>query len=84
MKPSINAHQAGHYQSLKIEPVEYAEVNNLGIHEFSIVKYVSRWKQKNGIDDLRKAKWYIDRMIELEERRIVRNFVKEEEDTHDR
>ena len=28
------------------------------------IKYLWRWKQKNGVEDLRKAKWYISRLIE--------------------
>ena len=53
-----------HYKSLKIQPLEYALANDLGICEHAVIKYVSRWKQKGGIDDLRKAKHYIDIMIE--------------------
>ena len=29
----------------------------------NIIKYICRWKQKNGIQDLEKAKWYIDHLI---------------------
>jgi hypothetical protein len=53
-----------HYKTLKIEPIAYIEANNLGFCEGNIIKYVSRWKQKNGLDDLRKAEWYIKRLIE--------------------
>jgi hypothetical protein len=59
-----NAPSSGHYKTLKIEPIEYIEANGLGFCEGNIVKYVSRWKQKNGLDDLRKAEWYIRRLIE--------------------
>ena len=30
------------------------------------IKYLWRWKEKGGVDDLKKAKWYIDRIIENE------------------
>ena len=55
-----------HYKSLKIQPLEYALANDLGICEHAVIKYVSRWKQKGGVDDLRKAKHYIDILIERE------------------
>jgi len=57
-----------HYAKLSIEPLDYAEANNLDILEFSIIKYVSRWRFKNGIVDLKKARWYLDRLIAREER----------------
>ncbi len=56
-----------HYAKLKIEPLDYAEANNMDILEFSIIKYVSRWKFKNGVIDLKKARWYLDRLIAREE-----------------
>ena len=55
-----------HYKSLKIQPLEYALQNNLVIWEHAVVKYVSRWKTKGGIEDLRKARHYIDILIERE------------------
>ncbi len=54
-----------HYKAMAIEPVQYIEANNIGFHEGSIIKYVSRWQQKGGLDDLKKARFYIDRLIEL-------------------
>jgi Protein of unknwon function (DUF3310) len=62
-----NSPQGQHYKELKIEPIVYIEENNLGFHEGNIIKYVSRWRLKNGIDDLKKAKFYIERLIELSE-----------------
>jgi hypothetical protein len=56
-----------HYSMMAIEPITYIEANNLGFHAGNIVKYVSRYKHKNGVEDLEKAKWYIERLIELEE-----------------
>ena len=55
-----------HYKALQIQPLEYALKNGLGICEHAVVKYVSRWKDKGGIDDLRKARHYIDLLIEHE------------------
>lgn len=55
-----------HYKKLKIQPIEYALANNLGICEHAVVKYVSRWKDKNGVEDLRKAIHYIEMLIQRE------------------
>jgi hypothetical protein len=55
-----------HYKKLKIQPIEYALANNLGICEHAVVKYVSRWKDKNGVEDLRKAIHYLEMMIQRE------------------
>ena len=29
-----------------------------------VIKYISRWKYKNGLEDLKKAKWYLDHLID--------------------
>lgn len=55
-----------HYSDLNIEPIQFIEANSLGFHEGNIVKYISRWQAKNGIEDLKKAKWYVERLLELE------------------
>jgi hypothetical protein len=55
-----------HYKDLPIQPVEYIHANNIGYMEGNVIKYVSRWRKKNGIADLEKAKHYIDLLIELE------------------
>ena len=55
-----------HYKKMKIQPIEYILGNCLGYCEANIVKYISRWRQKNGIEDLRKARHYIDILIEQE------------------
>jgi hypothetical protein len=55
-----------HYKDLAIQPVEYIHANNIGYFEGNVIKYVSRWRAKNGIKDLEKAKHYIELLIELE------------------
>jgi hypothetical protein len=57
-----------HYKDLPIQPVEYIHANALGYFEGNVIKYVSRWRKKNGIADLEKAKHYIELLIELESR----------------
>lgn len=53
-----------HYSDLAIEPIDFITANNLGFCEGNIVKYIARWKAKNGVEDLKKARWYIDFLIE--------------------
>lgn len=55
-----------HYKTLAIQPVEYCHRNGLGFCESSVVKYVTRWRAKNGVKDLEKAKHFIDLLIEME------------------
>lgn len=55
-----------HYRKLKIQPVEYIHRNGIGFVEGAVIKYVSRWKEKNGVEDLRKARHMLDLLIELE------------------
>lgn len=53
-----------HYMDMAIQPVDYILTNNLGFCEGNVIKYVSRWRKKNGIEDLKKARHYIDILIE--------------------
>ena len=55
----------GNHYEQAIEPIEYIEANNIPFHEANVIKYISRWKRKNGLEDLKKAKWYLDRLIEI-------------------
>jgi hypothetical protein len=55
-----------HYKNLKIQPVEFIHANDLGFMEGCVVKYVSRYKRKNGLEDLKKARHFLDLLIQLE------------------
>ena len=61
MKDNINPN---HYTDMKIAPNVYITENNLGWEVANVVKYVSRYENKNGKEDLLKAKKYIDLLIE--------------------
>lgn len=58
-----------HYAALKIEPFEYSMANNLDAMQHTIVKYVTRFRDKGGIRDLQAAKLTIDKLIEWEEKK---------------
>ena len=62
-----------HYKDLPIQPVQYIHANALGYFEGNVVKYISRWRKKNGVADLEKAKHYIELLIELEARKADAN-----------
>ena len=53
-----------HYKKYKIQPVEFIIKNNIGFVEGNIIKYVLRFKEKGGVQDLEKAKHYIELLID--------------------
>lgn len=55
-----------HYKDFKIQPIEFIHANKIPFFEANAIKYLCRWRNKNGIQDLEKAKHYIDLLIELE------------------
>ena len=55
-----------HYTKLAIQPMRYSMENRLDALQHTIIKYVTRFRDKNGIEDLEKAKHCIDMLIEFE------------------
>lgn len=47
------------------EDLTGAEATNTG----NVIKYICRWKHKNGLEDLKKARWYLDRLISYVEKK---------------
>lgn len=67
---SLEKQEGGdHYKKLVIQPVVYIHANGIGYFEGNVIKYVSRWREKNGLQDLEKAKHYIELLIELESKK---------------
>ncbi len=58
-----------HYKKLGIQPMEYSMMNNLDACQHTIIKYVTRFRDKGGVADLEKAKHTIDMLIEFEQRK---------------
>ena len=56
-----------HYKDKAIQPWDYIVSNNLGYLEGNIIKYISRWKDKGGVADLKKAQHYLQKLIEVSE-----------------
>jgi hypothetical protein len=65
-KPLDTQVGGGHYKKLPIQPVEYCHKNGMGYCESNVIKYISRWKDKGGKQDLEKVKHYVDLLIQLE------------------
>lgn len=57
-----------HYKDMAIQPVEYILANKLGFVEGAVIKYVSRWPAKGGVQDLKKARHLLDLLIETLEK----------------
>ena len=57
-----------HYKTMPIQVVEYIHANKIPYFEGNVIKYVSRWRSKGGVEDLKKAIHYIELLIELEQR----------------
>jgi hypothetical protein len=70
MKPTAQAdpvNNPSHYTQGSIEVIDFIEDQKMGFHQGNITKYVSRYRYKNGIEDLKKAQWYLARLITLVE-----------------
>ena len=54
-----------HYKKLGVQPVEFISTINANFFQGNVIKYVTRYKDKNGIKDLEKAKHYLELMKQL-------------------
>jgi hypothetical protein len=63
-------HGGDHYKRKSIEPWDYIQANGIGFLDGNAIKYLTRWKDKNGIEDLKKARHYVDKLIEEEMKKI--------------
>ena len=66
-KDALENQQGGdHYKNMKIQPVEFIHANGLDFFQVAVIKYVSRFRNKNGKQDLEKARHFIELLIQLE------------------
>ena len=65
-KPTDTQVGGNHYQKYKIQPVEFIMQNNVPYVEGNVIKYVMRFRDKNGLEDLLKARQYLDMLIAAE------------------
>jgi hypothetical protein len=62
-------HGGVHYKAMAIQPWDYIVANRLGYLEGNVVKYITRWREKGGLEDLMKAQHYLEKLIEVERAR---------------
>lgn len=69
--PSALDRQVGgnHYSKFSNQPVEFIHANNIPFIEGCCIKYLCRWREKGGIEDLDKVKHFVDLLIDLEGRK---------------
>lgn len=63
-----------HYKDMKFQPIEFILANGLGFCEGNVVKYVCRYKAKGGLEDLKKAKHYLELLIETVEKTPTKTY----------
>lgn len=60
-----------HYKKMKIQPMTYSMANGLDACQHTIIKYVSRFRDKGGIADLEKARHTLDMLIQFEKEKTT-------------
>lgn len=63
---AVNVQHGGTHYNAGIQPIEYIHANKLNFFEGNAIKYVTRHRKKNGIEDLKKAAHYVQLILELE------------------
>lgn len=61
-----------HYTQGDMEVITAIEGLGLDYHQGNVLKYISRYRWKNGMEDLQKAKWYVDRLIYIYEQEQIK------------
>jgi hypothetical protein len=69
MDPDFDPIRPSHYAFDEgvIECIDYIESHAFDFVEGNVIKYVTRYQHKNGTEDLKKARWYLDRLIKRSE-----------------
>jgi hypothetical protein len=60
----MNTISPDYYQRGNIEVTDFIIDQSMSFLEGNVVKYITRYKEKSGIEDLRKARWYLEKLIE--------------------
>jgi hypothetical protein len=66
MSEDSSTYQVGgsHYKHMAIQPIDFIVANDIPYREANVIKYIVRWRSKNGLEDLQKARHYINMLIE--------------------
>ena len=73
-KETVN--HPSHYNQGSIEVIDFIEDQQLDFTEGCVVKYVSRYRHKNGLEGLKKAQWYLNHLVKREEAKLCNSKVK--------
>jgi len=73
-KERDNVNNPAHYGTGSIECIEYikdflTDEELIGYYRGNVAKYLHRWRYKNGLEDLKKARWYLEALIQQQERK---------------
>ena len=71
-------HQIGgnHYTTMSIQPAEFILANGIGKYEGDVIQYVTRWRSKGGIEDLKKAQQSIQIIIDYHQATVPDDHTK--------
>jgi hypothetical protein len=64
--PLDNQVGGSHYKDMKIQPIEFIMANDLNFCQGNIIKYICRYKEKNGLEDLNKVIHYVELLKDIE------------------
>ena len=59
-----------HYTQGNIQTIDYILDQQMDYMTATITKYISRWRFKDGVCDLKKAQWFLNKLIEIEEKKV--------------
>lgn len=62
-----NTEQPSYYSRFLIQPIDFISANKIDFLVGNVIKYVCRYDAKNGVEDLKKAKVYLEKLIERTE-----------------
>ena len=65
-----------YYQKGNIEVTDFIIDQSMSFLEGNVVKYITRYKEKSGIEDLRKARWYLEKLIEEQVKHSENNKIR--------
>jgi len=69
-----NVNHPKHYTQGKIEVIDFILDQKMPYLESNVIKYICRHRYKNGLEDLKKAQWYINKLIEVTENELSDNW----------
>lgn len=65
-----NTEQPSYYSRFPIQPIDFISANKIDFLVGNVIKYVCRYDAKNGVEDLKKAKVYLEKLIERTEQEV--------------